>query len=273
MRLFSHPFAAPMHDLVRNEYRTTDDVVRALQGLERHFLSGRDLRGVFATAYLEITRAIHAGIRGGGFQDAAWTTRYLVAFANLYRVALRAYEEGRTGEVPKAWRLSFDAARAGKGLVIQHLVLGINAHINHDLALGLLQVGIDPERPRRYADHTQVNRVLEAATAGMKLRIGALYAPILNRLDRMAGRLDDEVTAFSIPKAREHAWTFAVALTAARDAEERRLLRRALDDQAAVLARLVLASPTRHPVVVRTVRIAQQLDALARRYSPAIGPL
>jgi hypothetical protein len=260
-----------MREYVRTEYRSVDEVVRAMEGLEHHFHQRRDLRGVFATGYLEITRAIHRNLAGNLFLDAAWSTRYLVAFANLYRLALLDYEEGRTDRVPKSWRISFDAARAGTGLVIQHLVLGINAHINHDLAIALVQVGIDPDRPRRYADHLRINQILEGATARMKQRVASMYAPVLHRLDRLAGRLDDDLTNFSIPKAREHAWTFAVALAAARDEAERALLRRMLDDQAAVIARLVLASPTRHPVFLNSVRFIERLDALTRR--PAAPPV
>jgi hypothetical protein len=254
-----------MNELIRTPYRSPDEVVRALEGLERHFHARRDRRGVFATGYLEITRAILRHQRAGGFVDPAWSERYLVCFANLYRVALLRYQEGDTAAVPKAWRIAFDAARTGTGLVIQHLVLGINAHINHDLPLALLEIGIDPDRPARRQDHVTVNQVLEGATPTMKARVAEMYAPVLHRLDRMVGGLDEEATNFSIPRAREHAWTMAVALTAARNEHERSLLRQALDEQAAVIARLVLASPTRHPLFLNTVRFVEGLDALARR--------
>jgi hypothetical protein len=214
-----------MHRYVRTEFRTVEEVVEALVGLEAHFIAQRDRRGVFATGYLEITRAIQRHMEGGGFEDREWTTRYTVRFANLYRVALLDYEDRAPSRVPKAWRIAFDAARADVGLVIQHLILGVNAHINHDLAVALCDVGIDPERDRRYADHARVNQVLEGATAAMKHRVAALYAPVLHRLDRMAGRIDDDVTNFSIPKAREHAWAFAIALTGARSDAERAVLR------------------------------------------------
>jgi hypothetical protein len=262
-----------MHRYVRTEFRTVDEVVDALVGLEAHFLAHRDRRGVFATGYLAITRAIQRHMEGGGFEDREWTTRYTVRFANLYRVALLDYEDRAPSRVPKAWRIAFDAARADVGLVIQHLILGVNAHINHDLAVALCDVGIDPERDRRYADHARVNQVLEGATAAMKHRVAALYAPVLHRLDRMAGRIDDDVTNFSIPKAREHAWAFAIALTAARRDAERAVLRAALDDQAAVLARLVLASPTRHPAFLNSVRFVERLDSLARRVPRSFSPL
>jgi hypothetical protein len=248
------------------EYTTVDEVVRALERVESRCLPLRDRRGVFATAYLRITRAIQREIARGGFRDPAWTTSYLVDFGNLYRQAVLDYENGRTTRVPAAWRVAFDAARDGHGFVIQHLVLGINAHINHDLALALSRIGIGEGdvRANRYHDHTRVNEVLEGATAELKGEVSRLYAPLLQRLDWVAGRLDDDATRFSIPRAREHAWAFAVSLEGARTPAERELLTRALDRQAAVLARLILAPPTRHPVLVASVRFAERLDSAVR---------
>jgi hypothetical protein len=144
-------------------------------------------------------------------------------------------------------------------------VLGINAHINHDLALALLVAGLDPGRSMRYADHTRINAILERSTGELKHRVSSLHAPLLQRVDWIAGRLDDDLTRFSIPKAREHAWTFAVMMSGARDSGERALMNRALDEQAAVLAQLVLSRPTRHPVLLSAVRTAERADALARR--------
>lgn len=254
-----------LRDILAIEFRTVDEVAIALAGVESVCLPLRDRRGVFATAYLAITRAIEREILAGGFNDAEWATRYLVCFGNLYRRAFLAWGSGTPASTPKSWGIAFDAARTGTGFVIQHLLLGINAHINHDLALALDEVGIDRDRPAKYQDHARVNAVLEAATAALKLEVSGKYAPILERLDWIAGRLDDDIVRFSIPKARDHAWSCAVSLSGARSAVERAIILRALDEQAAVMARLILAPPTRHPVLVRAVKVAERMDSLARR--------
>ena len=52
-----------------------------------------------------------AGVESGLFQDNAWVTRYALCFANLYRTALLAYEQGDV-----ATKALYQAARqAGKG--------------------------------------------------------------------------------------------------------------------------------------------------------------
>lgn len=253
------------------ELSTVDEVATLLERLEAHCLPVRDHRGVFATAYLQITRAIRAEIEAGGFQDPRWATAYLVRFGDLYRRALLAYESGRLDEVPKSWRLAFDAACEGRGLVLQHLLLGINAHINHDLALALTEVGIDPERERKYSDHVRVNEVLDRATEQLKSQVSMMYAPLLERIDWLGGRLDDDLVRFSIPRARDHAWGFAVAIAGAKTQSERALLYRSLDEQAAVLAQLILAPPTNHPIVLRVVEAANRVDRAFRSVARLLG--
>ena len=231
-------------------YTSIDDAIQAFAALEQIFRDQHDRRAIFATAYLTITRAIKQSVDAGLFQDNAWVTRYALCFANLYRTALLAFEQGDLGALPKAWRISFETSRNNAALAIQDLVLGINAHINHDLALALVEVTIDPQRPTRYADHCKVNDVLRAATDLMQQRLGQLYAPILNLLDQACDHLDEAVACFSVEKAREAAWLSAVALANARDDSERAALRAGLNDRSAVLARLILAPTFAHTWVV-----------------------
>ena len=251
---------AKIANLFSGEFLTVDDVIKQLTEFENLCLSGNDLRGVFATAYLHITKSIQEGFSKNIFRDKEWVQSYLIRFGNLYREALADYENGQEKLVPKSWKFSFDLAAQKEGLIIQHLLLGINAHINHDLAIALFDVKIDPDRDDKYADHTKINEILEQATDTLKKEVSVKYAPILKRLDRKTGYVSDEITSFSIPKAREHAWSFAIALTRAANQTEQRFLRKALDDQAAVLARLIMASPTRNPRFTRTVSALKWLD-------------
>lgn len=252
-------------DRLGNAFVTVEEVLAGLDWLETHWRGRGDLRGVFATAYLEITRALQVQLNRDTFHDYDWVCAYLVCFAEYYRKAVLAAEAGGGAMAPKSWRIAFDYAALGEGFILQHLLLGINAHINHDLSLTLRDVGIDPRREDKYRDHSKVNEILEAATEDLKRQVAIQYAPLLKRLDRMTGRLSNEAVHFSIPKARDHAWTFAVALARAGDGREGRLLERALDEQAAVLARLIIAGPTRNPRLRRTVGLMKRFDAFFSR--------
>lgn len=243
------------------EYQSVQEVAENFKWLEQYYGDHPDLRGVFATAYLHITRSISEVFGTNSFLDDTWTQIYLIRFANLYREAVLHYENGDTELVPKAWRIAFDLAKNKEGLIIQHLLLGINAHINHDLAVALFDVKIDPERAQKYADHTHVNLILEKSTEGLKQAVAEKYAPILNRLDRGLGTIDDEITGFSIPKAREHAWSFAIALTAAQTSLEQQILRKSLNEHAAVLSNLIMAAPTRDPRFIGVVNFLKWVDS------------
>ena len=226
-------------------YETIDHVVDGLADLEQRFRTRQDRRAIFLSLYGVVSAEIRTHIRRGAFLDPAWTHRYAVAFANLYRDALDAYDGGRTAAVPKAWRLCFDAARAGSGLVLQDMLLGVNAHVNNDLPLALHRTAIDPERDRRRRDHDAVNAVLGAVTERATARLAALYAPGFTAMDECAGGLDEMMSLFSLEVARESAWESAVSLANARTDLERGLASRLIAARAAVVARLLIA-PARH---------------------------
>jgi hypothetical protein len=232
-------------------YRTLDDVVTGLAALEQAALANRDRRAIFLTVYGQMSREMQRLIGLGVFRNNDWVARYTVGFANIYREAYHAYDAGQP--VVKAWRIAFDAARAGAALVSQDLLLGINAHINHDLALALENVAIDPDREDRLADHTAVNEVLRSLTDAVSERISQLYAPGLTVVDACAGTLDEDVSNFSLSIARENAWEAAVALANARSELERRAIRRLLDVRASAVARLILV-PNLNPIVLSACR-------------------
>jgi hypothetical protein len=234
---------------------TLDDVVGKLAELERIYLAQRDRRAVFLTVYGSMSRAMKQRIEQRTFGDNEWVERYTLAFANLYLEALQAYD--RAQAVPKSWTLAFGTAKSGSALVSQDLLLGINAHVNHDLALALDQVSIEPDRMARYADHTSVNEVLRALTDTVSERVSELYARGLSGIDACSGTLDEEVSNFSLAIARQNAWESAVALANSRTDLERRTVRKLLDVRAAVLARLILV-PNLSPAVMSACRRVEE---------------
>jgi hypothetical protein len=231
------------------EFRTLDDVVAGLSALEQRFRAAGDRRAIFATLYIVVSAQMKAQVAARAFADSEWVHRYAVAFANLYRQALGRYEDGLSTDVPKAWRLCFDAARGGATLVLQDMLLGINAHVNNDLPVALDTVSIAPDRELRYRDHAAVNAILGSVTERATERLAALYAPGFTSLDECAGQLDEIASAFSLEIARESAWEGAVALANARNPIERRLVTGMIGSRAAVLSRLLLAPSRNEPAI------------------------
>jgi hypothetical protein len=200
-------------DLVESPFESVDGVLERLRALEAALREREDRRAVFLTVYSRMTREIRNRITADGFDDPAWMRRYTVAFADYYRRAFLAFERGRLGGVPAPWRVAFDTAARGEGLIAQDAFLGINAHINYDLALTLLDVGIDPDRPAKRADHRAVNEVLGRLVDAQQEALAELYAPGLADVDAAFGRFDEAFTLLGLTEGREQAWRVAVVST------------------------------------------------------------
>jgi hypothetical protein len=251
-------------------YTSLGEAFDGLTAVEQALRARHDRRAIFVTAYLVITDAIRRRVATGWFVDNQWVAQYTICFADLYRQALLAYQNGDESALPKAWRLSCDTSAHGRGLLIQDLVLGINAHINYDLALALHKVGIDTKRNERYVDHTAVNQVLQTAIDQLQDQVCDIYAPILRVLDFAGGRLDETLSHFSVAKAREAAWLSAVALANARDDHERQGLRAGLNDRAGVLARLILSPNPLHPWLIEALRHVERFKPWWECLTPPI---
>jgi len=234
-------------------YRTLDEVVDGFEQLERDLRQRRDRRSIFLTLYRVVSTEMRQQVAAGAFEDAAWVHRYAVGFANLYRQAFEDYEAGRRQQVPRAWQLAFEAGTTGRTLVLQDVFLGVNAHVNHDLAYALFGVSIDPDRAARYRDHAAVNRVLGSVTDRATTQLASLYAPGLTDLDECAGELDEMLSLFSLEVARESAWESALGLANARGDVERGVVMKLIGARAAVMSRLLLA-PSLSPTAMRVCR-------------------
>ena len=84
-----------------------------------------------------MTAAIARGLTEGLFDDAERLDRFDAVFAGRYLTALEAWRDGR--DPGRSWRLAFRAAEDTDLVVVQQVVLGINAHINLDLAVAAAQ--------------------------------------------------------------------------------------------------------------------------------------
>ncbi|WP_380674745.1 DUF5995 family protein [Salinigranum sp. GCM10025319] len=211
--------AAPdpaVFDLVSEPFGSIDDAHERLCALEALFHERGDRRGPFLVIYSRVTREVGRAVEAGEFADPAWVEAYLVTFADLYRQALLSYETGELETLADPWQVAFEAAGRGDCLVAQDAVLGINAHVNYDLALALSLVGVDPDREAKYADHCAVNDVLRRLVDEVQDRLADRYAPGIARVDESLGRLDEVLSFVALAEGRDSAWRTAVAISDSR---------------------------------------------------------
>ena len=113
---------------------TIDAAIAAMDREVERCVGCGDAGGYFAIIYRAVTERVRDGIAAGDFADGEQMEHFDVLFARRYLDARRAWESG-SGPVPESWRLAFDTAQNRRCLVTQHLLLGINAHINLDLGV------------------------------------------------------------------------------------------------------------------------------------------
>lgn len=189
--------------------RTIDEVIEHLDGLIGHARREKSRLGYFAALYRNVTIKVKEGILAGSFEDGARMERFDVTFANRYLDALERY---RRGEEPgKCWRTSFRAAESRRPIVLQHLLLGINAHINLDLGVAAAQTSPGAQLVGLRRDFDSINDILRAMLDDVQDRL-ALVSPRMSVLDRVGGRTDEQILNFSIERARQAAWRVAERL-------------------------------------------------------------
>ena len=110
-----------------------EDTIERMLGQLLSWETVQDRRCIFLKCYSMMTNQMLHGIDGGSFHDPAWVDQLLRRFALYYFDALDAYDGG--GMPPLAWKKAHDLAHEELVLAPENLMLGINAHINHDLPL------------------------------------------------------------------------------------------------------------------------------------------
>lgn len=218
-------------------FRNSGQVEDGLREFKARCLAGRDPRGVFATVYLETTTAVRSWIREDRFASGSLLEKYLVTFANAYQRALAG--DPSPGAVPAAWRRSLDPSR--RGSVLEDLLLGVNAHVNHDLPFAIAEAGLDVRCALCRRDHDLFIGALREALPRARREIALRYRPDLVVPNAVLGWTLDRRIAGSVARARDHAWTGAVALETAPSQLERARVAAAIEQRAAAAARRIEA--------------------------------
>ncbi|MGH9566221.1 MAG: DUF5995 family protein, partial [Candidatus Angelobacter sp.] len=137
---------------------TIDDVLRELDGIIEWSFDRRSRLGYFAALYRRVTLAVKEGILNGRFQDGVRMERLDIMFASRYLDALQQFRSGRSTTL--SWRAAFQAASYWYPLVLQQLLLGMNAHINLDLGVAAACCAPGSQFSSLQADFNQINTLL-----------------------------------------------------------------------------------------------------------------
>jgi hypothetical protein len=225
---------SPSFALVRRDLDHIREVCRA----------EKSRNGYFAAMYSRVTAAVQRRAESGLFADAARMESFVAAFARRYTQAYWANAAGQP--TTHSWALAFDAAETSDPLVVQHLGLGMNAHINLDLGVVAAEIAVaesgtpPPSTPSisLREDFLAINDVLAELVERCQAAVVAA-SPLLGVADTLLATADEEVTRFSLAVARSGAWQFACDLAGSRLTDWAGMIERR-DDGVADLGRRLL---------------------------------
>ena len=212
-----------------------DDVIAQLDTIVDQALTDSDRLGFFAVLYRTVTLSVKQGIASGRFEDGPRMERLDAVFANRYLEAFHAHRHG--GTPTRSWRVVFEAAEHRRPVIMQHLLLGMNAHINLDLAIAASDVCPGAAIVGLARDFIEINNVLAELEGAVEREICSL-SPWIDHLDHIDPSAGHVISNFSIDRARACSWAAAQQL-AAISGESRSDAIDLIDTNIAVLAELI----------------------------------
>jgi Family of unknown function (DUF5995) len=170
----------------------------------------------FNRMYLEVTEKVDTQVKAGFFADPAFVTQLDVTFASLYFAAVDA--AGQPESVQAAWRPLFEQRANDKIESIQFALAGMNAHINHDLPIAVVQtclaLGTSPAAGDHHDDYQKVDELLDSIEQSVRRSFESKLELLVDRHLRAVCNL---VGSWSIRAARDLAWGNSLLLWQVRD--------------------------------------------------------
>ncbi|HPF51578.1 MAG TPA: DUF5995 family protein [Draconibacterium sp.] len=190
---------------------TIDDVIEALDSIIDECHATENTLGYFAVLYKKVTVKVKKGISSGFFENGPRMEKLDVVFAKRYIDAYFAWKEDET--VTSSWKKAFSRTKDKKLLVIQHLLLGMNAHINLDLGIAAVEVAGKNRIEELENDFNKINDILALLVDDVQKGLSSIW-PFLRKILKLSGKVDNYLVDFSMKIARDGAWKFATELAA-----------------------------------------------------------
>jgi len=176
-----------------------------------------------------------------------------VIFANRYLEAFDLFKNN--GETTQSWKLSFEATQKWHLIVLQHLFLGMNAHIGLDLGVAAAQTMEGQDLATLQPDFDKINQILTTLLNEVQQDLAEVW-PLLKLFDLAAGDVDETFSRFGIEISRKRAWRIAQDLATSPPSEiDARIIE--LDKETAKLGKLLLYPRRRLQTILLIIRLGE----------------
>lgn len=186
-----------------------EEVITILNTIINDSIKDNNPLGYFAVLYCKVTEKVKEGISEGLFENGPRMEQLDVIFANRY---IKAYYEYQQRLTPSdCWEVAFEFSSDYWIIVLQHLLLGMNAHINLDLGIAAAEIAPGDEIHNLKRDFDKINEVLASLVQNVETALSDVW-PILKWILKATQKVDTFLIDFSMQEAREGAWKFALSL-------------------------------------------------------------
>lgn len=189
---------------------TIDEVITTLDTIISECEKTQNPLGYFAALYQKVTLKVKEGIAQNLFEDGPRMEILDVVFAKRYLDAWFAWQKNEP--VTKSWKKTFELAHEYQPIVLQHLLMGMNAHINLDLGIAAAEISKGKNPADLQNDFNKINEILSSLVHEVQDNLSVVW-PALKFILKHTGKVDDYLVDFSMKLARDGAWKFALSLS------------------------------------------------------------
>ncbi len=236
------------------QIKTIDEIIVLLENIIDKSEKNNDTNGYFAALYQKVTIQVKDGISAGLFDNGPLMEQLDIVFAKRY---LQAYDAWyRNQPVTKSWKKAFEVSHHYWPIVLQHLLMGMNAHINLDLGIAATEVSRGKNMSDLKDDFNRINEILSKLVHEVEDDLSAVW-PALKYILKWSGKIDDYLVDFSMKLARNGAWKFAGQLALVHENEiEFSIIQR--DLRISNKVNLVLKPGLFATIALRVIRITER---------------
>lgn len=228
---------------------TIQEVIQILEHIIEESIQKNSRQGYFACLYRKMTIAVKDGIINGRFEDGIRMEKLDIHFANRYFAAYFNYAQNKT--LTQSWRMAFDAAEQCY-TAIQHLLLGMNAHINLDLGISAATISNGENIQLLQNDFNQINVIIGDLINAVQTDLEEICWP-MKFIRCINNTHKDAVINFSMKMARDTAWANAVALSNIPDGGKD-FYCSSLDSKIAIVAKNITTPKLSESLVLKAVQ-------------------
>jgi len=165
-----------------------------------------DPKAVFTVAYLFMTANAKKLVENNYFDDGNKMVDFIMAFAGRFLDATNEWEKGHTRNVSLPWMVYFNSCESNRSDVTEDITIGMNAHINFDLAVAAYQQGYAV--PEWQEDYFRINDLMAQVDDNVTHALGR-YDPQFYNTDFVSGTYF-EASIQLVTSWRTSAYTTAV---------------------------------------------------------------